>query len=80
MNDLVQKTLATVAHQIEERQSKVIVGSLPEVVADRTAMEQIVGNLPGNAVKYLDPARPGKLEIAAARTHQSWGENPDTPQ
>ena len=67
MEALVQATLQTLAHQIEERQVKVTVGPLPEVVADRTSMEQIIGNLLGNAVKYLDPDRPGELEITAER-------------
>lgn len=65
MNALVQASLKTVAHQLEERQVKVTVGSLPQVVADQTSMEQIVGNLLDNAVKYLDPGRPGEIEIGA---------------
>jgi PAS domain S-box-containing protein len=67
MNALAQATLETLAHQIEEHQVKVAVGSLPEVVADRISMEQILGNLLGNAVKYLDPGRPGEIEITGER-------------
>ena len=67
MNDLVQKTLETVAHQLEARQATVTVGPLPQIIADRTSMEQIMGNLLGNAVKYLDPDRPGEIEITAQR-------------
>jgi PAS domain S-box-containing protein len=67
MDALVQTTLKTLSHQIEERQAKVTVGPLPEVVADRTAMEQIMGNLLTNAVLYLDPDRPGEIEITAER-------------
>jgi PAS domain S-box-containing protein len=62
---LVQTTLKTLAHQIEERGAKVAVGALPEVVADLTSMEQIMGNILDNAVKYLDPNRPGVIEITA---------------
>jgi len=65
MNTLVQTSLETLSHQIQERGTKVTVGSLPEVVADRTAMEQIVGNVLGNAVKYLDPERSGQIEVTA---------------
>jgi signal transduction histidine kinase len=65
MEALVQATLETLAHQIEERQVKVTVGSLPEVVADRTSMEQIVGNLLNNAVLYLASDRPGEIEVTA---------------
>jgi len=67
MEALVQATLQTLGHQLEERQVEVTVGPLPEMVADRTSMEQIMGNLLGNAVKYLDPDRPGEIEITAER-------------
>ena len=67
MKALVQETLETLAHQIEERQGKAAVGPLPEIVADRTSLEQIVGNLLDNAVKYLAPDRPAELEITAER-------------
>ncbi len=67
MEALVRGILDSLAHQIEERQGKVTVGPLPEVVADRTSMEQIMGNLLGNSVKYLDPDRPAEIEITAER-------------
>jgi signal transduction histidine kinase len=69
MEALVQVALEILAHQIEERQVKVSVGPLPEVVADRASTEQILGNLLGNAVKYLDPDRAGEIEITAERDH-----------
>jgi PAS domain S-box-containing protein len=65
MNALVQAILHSLAHQLEERQVKVSVGSLPTVVADRISMEQIMSNLLSNAVLYLDPSRPGEIEIIA---------------
>jgi signal transduction histidine kinase len=67
MEAIVQVTLETLAHQIEERQVRVTVGPLPEVVADRASMEQIMGNLLGNTVKYLDPDRSGEIEITGER-------------
>jgi PAS domain S-box-containing protein len=70
MNALVRKTLEIMTHQIEVSQTTVTVGPLPEVVADRTSMEQIMGNLLDNALKYLVPDRPGELEISA-------GQDPD---
>jgi PAS domain S-box-containing protein len=65
MNALVQTSLENLSYQIQERGATVTVESLPEVVADRTAMEQIMGNILGNAVKYLDPERPGQIEVTA---------------
>ena len=44
---------------------EVAIGALPSLTADRLAMEQVLGNLIDNALKYLDPSRPGMLEIAA---------------
>jgi len=65
MNALVQTTVETMSHQLQEQGIEVIVGSLPHVVADRTSMEQIMGNILSNAVKYLDSSRPGQVEVSA---------------
>jgi signal transduction histidine kinase len=61
---LVQGTVQTLAHQIVQRQVQVTVEPLPTVLADRIAMEQIMGNLLTNAVAYLDPERPGAVVVA----------------
>jgi PAS domain S-box-containing protein len=65
MNALVKTTVETMSHQIQERGIEVHVGSLPRVVADRTSMEQIMGNILSNAVKYPDSSRPCRIEVAA---------------
>jgi len=62
---LVQATLQALSTQLQERQAQVTAGPLPAVVADRIAMEQIWSNLLDNAVKYLDPNRPGVIKITA---------------
>lgn len=67
MEVLVKDTLSTLVYQIDRSDSKVIVHSLPEVVADRVAMQQIMGNLLSNAVQYLDAERAGRIEIAGNR-------------
>jgi signal transduction histidine kinase len=81
MNALVRSLLRSMVHQIEQSGVRVKVGTLeapgaseepsdwalPPVVADIVAMEQIMGNLLDNAVKYLQPGRPGEIEITAER-------------
>ena len=67
LREVVQDALKALAHQIEERRVEVTVGSLPEVVADRTAMEQILGNILTNAVNYLEPGRAGQIEVGGER-------------
>lgn len=65
VDDLVEGILRSLRHQLDLAQATVAVGPLPEIVVDRTALEQILGNLIDNAIKYLDPSRPGRLEIDA---------------
>ena len=67
MQALVHGTVQTLAHQIAERQAQVTVDPLPTVTADRTAMEQIMGNLLANAVAYLAPGRPGAIVVTGER-------------
>ncbi len=66
--ELLQETLRTLAHQIESRKVEMTVGPMPRISSDRTALEQVFGNLLDNAVKYLDPQRPGRIEVAAEET------------
>ncbi len=62
--ELVEKICATLAHQLAERRATVAVADLPVVHGDRVSLEQIFGNLLDNAVKYLEPERPGELRIS----------------
>jgi signal transduction histidine kinase len=70
MAALVQAHLETLAHQIERQKVNIRVGPLPNVVADKTAMEQIMGNILTNAVNYLDPSRPGQIDIYGEADHK----------
>jgi PAS domain S-box-containing protein len=63
--DMVRKILNSMSHQIGSRGISVKVGELPELLSDRTAMEKIFGSLLDNAIKYLDPVRPGEIAITA---------------
>jgi PAS domain S-box-containing protein len=67
MQTLVQGIVQTLTHQLAQHQTQVCVDPLPETRADRTAMEQIMGNLLANAVAYLEPGRPGEIVVTAER-------------
>ena len=59
---------AGVKHQVDAAGARVEVpGTAPEITTDRLALEQVLGNLVDNAVKYLDPARPGVVTLTAER-------------
>ena len=64
----VETCRQSLGHQMEARSVELIVGDLPHVVADPTALEQVIGNLLTNAVNYLDPERPGRIEIGGEKT------------
>ena len=67
MDELLETTLDTLAHQIEQRQVTVNVSKLPHLVADRVSMEQIMSNLLTNAVLYLEPTRRGIIDVRGSR-------------
>ena len=58
----------TLKHRADELGAVIEVApGLPGVVSDRLALEQIFSNLMENALKYLKPGRPGRIEVRAAR-------------
>lgn len=63
MAALTEEVLDCFAFQVQQSGITVRVGDLPDVQADRMDMEQVLANLIGNAVQYLDPDRPGFIEI-----------------
>jgi PAS domain S-box-containing protein len=63
MNEVVAEILSSLAHQIADKGIFIRVDQLPRIVSDRTSVEQILGNLVDNAIKYLDPNRPGEIRI-----------------
>jgi PAS domain S-box-containing protein len=65
---LVQKTLRTLEHQIRGGNVAVKTGPLPRITTDRDAIQEVFRNLLDNAIKYLDPGRPGQIEVSAGET------------
>ena len=66
---LFKNAAASVRHQTDEVGAEVSVpSSAPALVSDRLAMEQIVGNVVDNAVKYLARDRPGRIVITTGET------------
>jgi signal transduction histidine kinase len=63
---VLESVMSSLKHQIDETGTSVTLPSrLPVVRSDRMSLEQIFGNLLDNAIKYLQPGRPGKLKIEA---------------
>lgn len=70
MNDLVQTIVQSFRHQIEQKGIEVTLESLPLIVTDYLAMEQIISNLLDNAIKYLVPGRSGKIRISCRENEE----------
>ena len=69
---MAQGVADSVRHQTEAADAEVIVKPLPRIESDRLSMEQVLGNLIDNAVKYLDPARPGRIEVSGEVVDDEW--------
>ena len=66
---LLAATAASVQHQLDEANATLSVpDKAPVVVSDRLALEQVVGNVLDNAVKYLAPDRPGRIVIVVSQS------------
>ena len=69
MRALLTNAADAVRHQLLEAGGEIEVArAMPEIVSDRLAVEQIFGNLLDNAVKYLEPDRPGRIAVTAEET------------
>lgn len=63
MHAMVNRILESMQATLVDKGVEVQVQSLSPCQGDTTAVEQLFANLIGNAVKYLDPQRPGRIEV-----------------
>ncbi len=69
---IIDKCLGAQSFEINTKGVEVRVEPLPTLITDPLAIEQIFSNLLDNAVKYLDPERPGRLEIGCLETSRDY--------
>jgi signal transduction histidine kinase len=69
---MVQNIVDSVSHQTHAAGAEIVVEALPRLESDRLSIEQILGNLIDNAVKYLDPARPGHIVVSGEDASDGW--------
>ncbi|KQY80328.1 CHASE3 domain-containing protein [Brevundimonas sp. Root1423] len=72
MTAMAQGVADSVRHQTEASDAEIVIEPLPTIESDRLSMEQILGNLVDNAVKYLDPTRPGRIVVSGKETGDGW--------
>jgi len=63
-NLLVAEVISGFEFKIKQKHIEVEIEELPQCTADKTQATQIITNLIDNAIKYLDPSRPGKIRVS----------------
>ncbi len=63
MRPLLESIAANLKHRADAKNAEIIVQPVPNLIADRLAIEQIFGNLMDNALKYLATGRPGIIIV-----------------
>ncbi len=64
LTPLLDELVASMQHQIRERDVTVTVSPLPEVVGERLRLSQIFGNLIDNAIKYMPERIPRQVTVS----------------
>jgi PAS domain S-box-containing protein len=62
---VVADILAAMHTNVVDSGARIETGPLPVVVGDRNAIGQVFANLLGNAMKCLEPSRPGVIRVSA---------------
>ena len=62
----IAEILASLHSSLTASGARVHVAALPQIQGDRNAVAQVFANLIGNAIKSVDPSRPGVIEISAS--------------
>ena len=64
----------SIRHQLDETNTEFVVGDMVPFESDRLSIEQIIGNLIENAVKYSDATRPNRIEVSGRDLAGGWVE------
>ncbi|TGX50401.1 histidine kinase [Sphingomonas gei] len=63
LDALVQSIVDSLQHRVSDVGAEILAEALPALTSDRLAVEQILSNLIENALKYLNPGRPGVITV-----------------
>jgi PAS domain S-box-containing protein len=72
MNKVVEDVQLLLKAAIQEKNAKIDIGNLPDIVANKTAITQLLQNLIGNALKYQPDKQIPHIQIKADQTHAGW--------
>ena len=64
MNAMLAGIVRAMEFQIQQARATLRLEKLPDCVGDATQINQVFSNLLDNALKYLEPSRPGSITIS----------------
>jgi signal transduction histidine kinase len=64
MNAMLREIARAMEFQFKQSGAVLEIGSLPSCLGDAVQVNQVFSNLLDNALKYLDPARPGRIHVS----------------
>src|SRR4030095_2703865 len=64
MNAMLQEICKIMDYQIKQNGASLDLYPLPPCFGDATLVSQVFSNLVDNALKYLDPVRPGRIVVS----------------
>jgi len=64
MNRLIDQIRQSVTFQVQKKNVSFSADDLPDCMGDRNQICQVFSNLIDNALKYLDPDRPGEIDVS----------------
>ena len=67
MDRIMEDVVSDFEHEIQEKNVKIDISQLPPCRGDKLQINRVFSNLMGNALKYLDPDRPGVVTISAKK-------------
>jgi signal transduction histidine kinase len=72
LHTMTEQIRYSFSHQMTDKAVSIRLRSLPTVQADPVFVQQVVSNLLDNAIKYLDPHRPGEIEVFGEADDDEW--------
>lgn len=74
LRDLIQSSTDAIQHQLSENGGEITLSlDVDHIVTDRLALEQVIGNLLDNAVKYRSISRPLRIVVTSTEIQEKVG-------
>ena len=70
VDQIIDEVISNFEYEIKNKDVDLEINELPDCVGDQSQINQVFTNLISNALKYLEPDRPGKITISGQKDNQ----------